>query len=138
MDISGITGAQSTQGGTSPAAGAAKSMGKDDFLKLFTTQLRAQDPLNPMDSSAFTAQLAQFSSLEQLTNINTQLTDLLQFQNSLQNTMATGMIGKQVKTTDAQIHTVAGIMFDNNRTYLTLDNGANIQLGDIKEILGGN
>jgi hypothetical protein len=66
-------------------------LGKDDFLKLFTTQLRYQDPLNPMDSTEFTSQLAQFSSLEQLTNINEQMSNLVLFQNSLQNTPSPGM-----------------------------------------------
>lgn len=55
---------------------AGKTMGKDEFLKLFTNQLKNQDPMKPMDSSAFTAQLAQFSSLEQLFNINNGLEQL--------------------------------------------------------------
>jgi len=79
------------------AGPAVKSLGKDEFLRLFTQQLKAQSPLNPMDSTGFTAQLAQFSSLEQLTNINTQLKDMVSYQSSLQNTMTTSLIGKKVK-----------------------------------------
>lgn len=74
-----------------------KTLGKEDFLRLFTTQLRYQNPINPMDSTEFTSQLAQFSSLEQLFNIGSQLKDLLLYQNSLQNTLTTNLIGKEIK-----------------------------------------
>lgn len=84
-------GAASTQGKV-----ANKSLGKDQFLQLLVTQLRNQDPLNPMDSQAFVSQLAQFSSLEQLTNTNTKLESLLTYQSSLQNTLMSGLIGKDV------------------------------------------
>lgn len=49
---------------------------KDAFLRLLTTQLSHQDPLNPMEDREFIAQLAQFSSLEQMQNLNNQMTDL--------------------------------------------------------------
>ena len=59
---------------TSSISGQADNvLGKDDFLSLLITQLQYQDPLNPLDSTEFTAQLAQFSSLEQLNNVNTNL-----------------------------------------------------------------
>ena len=48
-------------------------MGKDEFLKLLVTQLSHQDPLNPMDSTATIAQLAQFSALEQMQNVSEQV-----------------------------------------------------------------
>jgi flagellar basal-body rod modification protein FlgD len=81
---------------TDTTATNTTTMSKDDFLRLFVAQLKAQDPLNPMDSTEFTSQLAQFSSLEQLTNLNSSLTDLLDSQASLQNTMAAGYLGKTV------------------------------------------
>ncbi len=74
-----------------------KTLGKDDFLKLLATQLRFQNPLNPMNSTEFTSQLAQFSSLEQLYNVGEKLNDLLLYQNSLQNTLTAGLIGKVVR-----------------------------------------
>lgn len=71
-------------------------MGKDDFLHLLVAQLEAQDPLNPMDSTNFTAQLAQFSSLEQLQNIGASLTAIGSSQSVLTNSQAVGLIGKTV------------------------------------------
>jgi len=53
------------------AAGGA--MGKDQFVQLLVTEMQNQDPMNPMDGKDLAAQLAQFSSVEQLMNINTKL-----------------------------------------------------------------
>ncbi|OWR27848.1 flagellar hook capping protein [Saccharibacillus sp. O23] len=52
------------------------TMGKDQFMTILIAQLKNQDPLSPMDNSQFTAQMAQFSSLEQLMNMSTQLTQM--------------------------------------------------------------
>ncbi|NOY38724.1 MAG: flagellar hook capping protein [Nitrospirae bacterium] len=73
------------------------TVGKDDFLRLFTTQLRYQSPLNPMDSTEFTAQLAQFSSLEQLISMGDTLDGILSYQDSLNNALATNLMSKMVK-----------------------------------------
>lgn len=56
-------------GGTSKLAPTKNEMDKDAFLKLLMTQMQYQDPLNPMDNTEFVAQLAQFTSLEQMNNI---------------------------------------------------------------------
>jgi flagellar basal-body rod modification protein FlgD len=61
-----------TTSGTSPPP-PRRELGKDAFLRLLTVQLKNQDPLEPIKNEAFVAQLAQFSSLEQLQNINTTL-----------------------------------------------------------------
>ena len=70
---------QSLTSATASRAGAASSgaaLGKDDFLKLLITQLRNQDPLNPLDQNQFLAQTAQFTSLEDLQNIGSQLAEM--------------------------------------------------------------
>lgn len=87
--------------GTVRQTGGLQSLGKDDFLKLLVAKLEHQDPLEPMQDEDFVAQLAQFSSLEQMNNIAEELSastewDMLQTQ-SLNNTMAAGFIGKEVK-----------------------------------------
>ena len=206
---------------TAQRASPEKTLGKDDFLKLLVTQLRCQNPLSPLNNTEFTAQLAQFSSLEQLNNMNMQLHDLLLFQNSLQNTLTNTLIGRKVKISGNEVYlkdkaevsytlqedvskvkisvynssgelvkevtlgqqtsgeksyvwdgtdnsgnhlpeghyqikiealdssgdpvnvstmvygTVTGITFEDNITYLIIDNKTKIQLNDIKEIQGG-
>ncbi len=76
-------------------------LGKDDFLRLLVAQLRNQDPLNPVNAGDFSAQLAQFSSLEQLQNINANLQNNLEMDlllsQALNNTLATTLIGNKVK-----------------------------------------
>jgi flagellar basal-body rod modification protein FlgD len=67
----------STSSSTDPFASAAGgALGKDEFVKLLVTQMQNQDPLNPMDGKELATQLAQFSSVEQLININDKLDNL--------------------------------------------------------------
>ena len=72
-------------------------MGKHDFLNLLVAQLQHQDPLNPLEGTEFTAQLAQFTSLEQLNNINSNLESLQDYQASIKNAQAVDLIGKTVE-----------------------------------------
>lgn len=95
-----ISSIANNTGGTH-STGNVQSLGKDDFLQLMITKLQYQDPLNPMQDEDFIAQLAQFSSLEQMNNIADGINesnqwDFLQMQ-SINNTMAAGLIGKDVK-----------------------------------------
>ena len=78
MSVSGISSNSGTSNDatTGAAAGRETKLGQDAFMKLLTTQLANQDPLKPQDNGEFIAQLAQFSSLEQLSNIQTTLTDI--------------------------------------------------------------
>lgn len=76
-------------------------MGKEDFLKLLLTQMKNQDPLSPLDGSQFASQLAQFSSLEQLVNLNSAVKTSIDadyyLSQSINNTLASTLIGKDVK-----------------------------------------
>lgn len=96
MTISGLSQVASRGGQTQSAGAKQDIMGKDDFLHLLVVQLKAQDPLNPMDSTGFTAQLAQFSSLEQLQNINSTLGTINTSQAVLTNSQAVEYIGKTI------------------------------------------
>ena len=86
--IGGATSATTT---TPTAPGS--TLGKDDFLKLFVTQLQHQDPMNPSDNSQFMAQMAQFSTLEQITNLSNATTQMV-FSNQV--TQSVGLIGHTV------------------------------------------
>lgn len=76
-------------------------MGKDDFLKLMLTQMKNQDPLSPMESAEFAVQLAQFTSVEQLMNLNEAMKVSLDanymLSQSINNTLAATLIGKEAK-----------------------------------------
>jgi flagellar basal-body rod modification protein FlgD len=75
-----------------------QTLGKDDFLKLLITQLRYQDPTSPVDDKEFIAQLAQFSSLEQIQSLNQNLQLMMESQQKLTAlAQATAMIGKVVE-----------------------------------------
>ncbi len=84
------------------------SLGKSDFLHLLVTQLQNQDPLNPADSTEFTAQLATFSSLEELQNIGATLEGVSTSQTILTNSQAVDYIGKRVTALGDQINVAQG------------------------------
>ena len=74
------------------------SLGKDDFMTLLVAQLQAQDPTNPMEAQDFSAQLAQFSTVEQMFNVNDNLEALQESQIALNNNSVLNLIGKTVNT----------------------------------------
>jgi flagellar basal-body rod modification protein FlgD len=81
-------------------------LGKDDFLRLLVTQLQHQDPGNPMDSSQFMGQLAQFSALEQMTNVAKSVDGLTAATNVSQ---AVALIGHELTYTRADGTVAAGV-----------------------------
>lgn len=92
MDIQGFQASTMVSDGTNQRT-ASSNMGKNDFLQLLVTQLRYQDPSSPVDNQQMAAQLAQFSSLEQMTNVSSATNGVQAF----------GLIGKMIyaeSTTD--------------------------------------
>src|SRR3954471_831202 len=75
---------------------ASSTLGKDDFLKLLMTQLQNQDPSNPMEDTEFIAQMAQFSTLEQITNMNSTMERFIQLQEQNQLVSYHQFIGKDI------------------------------------------
>lgn len=127
-----------TGGGTPTAQKATSStLGKDDFLKLMTTQLRRQDPMNPVDDTAFLAQMAQFTSLEQLTNIGVATTQALHAQGVSQ---ALQLAGQSVDYVDADGNTHTGVVdsvvFDRGIPFLTISGVPGISPGAVSAVHG--
>jgi flagellar basal-body rod modification protein FlgD len=106
MPIDGVTYVDSSNFGQS--APPSKELGKDDFLQLLIAQMSHQDPTEPMKNEDFVAQLAQFSSLEQMENMNGSLTESLNWDyllsQTISNTMATSLIGRSVRADSSQVY----------------------------------
>ena len=98
--MSTVTSSSSTTASSAASALSAMNprgaLGKDAFLKLLVAQLRNQDPQNPADSSQMAAQLAQFSSVEQLTNINETLSAQSTSQATLISQVAAGAMSGNI------------------------------------------
>lgn len=90
------TAAASASSGLAAALGGDQALGKDSFLKLLVAQIANQDPLNPMDNTAFVAQLAQFSALEQQLSTNQLLQLVATQQQGLANNGIVDLVGKTV------------------------------------------
>lgn len=88
---------QATTSTTDSSTGTAGSaLGKDAFLQLLVTQLKNQDPLSPTDNTQFVSQMAQFSSLESMQNLNTTVDSLATTYQSSQALQASSLVGRSV------------------------------------------
>src|SRR3954463_9309193 len=106
MAIQPTTSTTTTSATTGTTAATAKNgMGKDDFLKLLVGQLKNQDPQNPTGSEDFMGQMAQFSMLEQLTNLATATSELTKSTNVSQ---TVGLLGHTVTYIDTEGTPVTG------------------------------
>ncbi len=124
------SGSTSTSSSTSSSTSGTGGLGESDFLSLLVAQLKNQDPLNPMSDTDFIAQLANFSSLQQMTSVNTNVSSLLQ-QQGISN--ATAMLGKQVQTSDGKSGIVTQVSMDSGQASIYV--GTNkYSLSDITSI----
>ncbi|UTH73845.1 flagellar hook assembly protein FlgD [Chromobacterium sp. IIBBL 290-4] len=101
-----ITAANGGSSGNTASATSAQSL-QNNFLTLLTAQLNAQDPLNPMDNSQLTTQMAQISQVSGLQTLNQTMQQLVSSQNASQSMMAAGMIGGQVLVAGNTLNTPA-------------------------------
>jgi flagellar basal-body rod modification protein FlgD len=83
-------------------------MNKDDFLKLFVTQLQNQDPLNPMDGTQFIGQLAQLTQVEQAYNTNSNLEKIMGMMNDSSAMSAVSYIGKEITAAGSSVALTSG------------------------------
>jgi len=124
---------------TLPQSSMSAADYKSEFLKLLMTQLQNQDPTQPVDSTQMLAQQAQFASLEQMQNLNTNFVTLMAMQNVAQ---GTNLIGKNVVATDSTGATVSGqvtgIKFDNGVATLQVQvspsSTAAVKLSDVSQV----
>jgi len=112
-----------------------------DYMKLLVTQLQNQNPLEPLDNKDMSAQLAQFSQLQQTENLNTSFSKVLE---SVQRSYASSLIGKEVsfktQAADGDIETQTGeveevTMADEGAILLIVD-GQQVKLADVTSIRG--
>jgi flagellar basal-body rod modification protein FlgD len=101
-----------------------KELGKEAFLQLLVTQMQHQDPLEPMDNSQMIAQLAQFTSLEQMNNLNDNFTALSGNIDQLNFISANSLLGREVTGVDIEGQAVSGqverVQLNGSLVYLTV------------------
>ncbi len=129
----GIYGNLGSNYGLTEKINESKELGKDAFLQLLVTQLQNQDPTKPMEDREFIAQLATFSSLEQMQNLNKASVE----------SNANNMVGKFVSTTvynstTGSEQTISGFVVGTRKSgddiYLTLEDGSEMNYTDVKEV----
>ncbi|MDI9370223.1 MAG: flagellar hook assembly protein FlgD [Synergistaceae bacterium] len=127
MSVNSVTNGYSTTATNSPATEAVRDvnndLGKDAFLKILITQLSNQDPLDPLKDKDFIAQMAQFSTLEQMTNMNKSIEQMA----ALNKASAVSYIGRIIEYMDDDglpaYSQVGFVRFENGKVILNTADG---------------
>ena len=139
-----ITGIDSTDTLSGAVSSGSKNLDKSAFMKLLVSQLQHQDPMAPVANEQFVAQLATFSSLEQLEGLNQNVVAMIALNQSnallSQLTQSSALIGKQVSWTDfetseAHSGTVESVKIVDGLAVLRID-GQDVPLVSVSEVLG--
>ena len=138
--------ATAATGKSTPKSSDDAVMGKQDFLTLLVAQLQNQDPLNPDDPTEFTAQLAQFSSLEQLFTLNESMNNMVESNANSDRLSTLSTIGKEVAYNGGEFNFTGepveiGYQLDSPASQVTLDlqlNGVTVKSFNGKELTAGN
>ena len=120
---SGLTNLSQSTTTATPAPSSSSTLNQNDFLTLLTAQLKNQDPENPVDDTTFASQLAQFSTLSGVQQLNTSTTQMLQLQ---QISQGASLVGKSVTYGTTAANAVQG----------TVD-AVNLQGGNLQLQIGG-
>ena len=131
--IASLTSSSSTDASTVSTV-PTQTLGQNDFLKLLVAQMGAQDPMNPQSNTDFIAQMAQFSSLQQTTSMQTNLSQISSQQQLMQ---ANSLIGRQVSLQATADQTAQGVVSEvqvQSGTPKIIVNGQSFDLSQVLSI----
>ena len=126
-NVISATGAGSAVTDDSASRVPTQTLGQDAFLKLLVTQLTSQDPMHPMEDTQFISQMAQFSALEQTTQMEKQVSQLRTSQDVVQ---ANNLIGRSVQLDDGTAGTVGAVDLSGTSPQIVV-NGASYALSRV-------
>lgn len=134
MNTSSVTATQAVQTQKTELPG---QLGKDDFLKILVAQLSNQDPMQPMQDAEFIGQMAQFSSLEQMTNMNTSINKFVDRQLQSSMTDFADLIGKSVQwqeNNEVSSGKVEAVLYKEGKVLAELASGKQVDVSLLERI----
>ena len=138
MDLSTIgitegTGVDPERYGNTVGETGGGAMGKDQFLQLLITEMQNQDPMDPVDNKEMVAQLAQFSALEQMQNLNTNFERYQENTTAAVSSLLVGKMGAVGKQGDMMSGRISQVVQDGETIKVRI-NGGDYELSQLAEI----